>query len=51
MLLVLPVRPGPTEGVGEVVGSPGLVVGHRHGSVSLVVPATVRAVSLQCAVF
>ena len=41
MLLVLPVGPGPTEGVGEIVWSPGLIVGHSHGAVSLVVPETV----------
>ena len=38
MLLVLPVRPGAAEGVGEVVGGAALVVGHRHGAVPLVVP-------------
>ena len=40
VLQVLPVIPGATEGVGEVVGGPGLIVSHRHGPVSLVVPET-----------
>ena len=38
VLLVLQVRPGPTEGVGEIVGSPGLVIGDSHRTVSLVGP-------------
>ena len=45
MLLVLPVGPGPTEGVGEIVWSPGLIIGHSHGAVSLVVPETVPLLS------